>query len=636
MLTTSPISATWPAKLGSESFRGSDCNRRCISGSPSRRASRSFWTTAKCSSSFSRRKSVPASARVKRRASVRIRCSSVARSRSLVRAMPICTRSRNASVRLIASDMVSVAVIPNAGPPWARTVPSDSLEPAIRVPRSLSGASSLFSLGINALRPCLLPRHETTCLDFDRLSTLVNFWPIIALDFTGDDTMLFRMVEAYAWTLEYPESVRRLMPGGDSAGGWPPRVVFIAERLPESFLRKIRLLAFPAVNCFEYRCVEVNEATGFYLDPVDWAATEPARATPPATAAAAPADPVVFGRPAPLAASRPAAEPAQPSRWFGLLTPETQTPHGSPRQAESTAWAAASSAPVAETPAPAMPSREPVSQPAAPAADARLDDEHEQTPAWRKVLEKLAGTFDPRSADPVPAAAHERPVSPTPEPEKEPVGAHVGPFHNGGAGRHADAMRRALLDVVKLPPNGELVPQWRKFLEKTPLDDAKVGAFLEKPALDNVKVGAFLEKPALDNVRIGQFLEKPALDDVKIEKFAETAPLDDTKTGRFPEKPLLNDTEAKIASVREYLHHEFPMCTIYDFHDHQRNAQVVQLQDSQGKVSNLAVISVEFLDAHGESELRTVLDKLGLPYQMRQAGQAGVVVTPDGLQDQKR
>src|SRR3989454_7779037 len=49
------------------------------------------------------------------------------------------------------------------------------------------------------------------------------------------------------------------------------------------------------------------------------------------------------------------------------------------RQAESTAWAAASSAPVAETPAPAMPSREPVSQPAAPAADrksTRLNSSH--------------------------------------------------------------------------------------------------------------------------------------------------------------------------------------------------------------------------------------------------------------------
>src|SRR5207249_7294578 len=162
--------------------------------------------------------------------------------------------------------------------------------------------------------------------------------------------------------------------------------------------------------------------------------------------------------------------------------------------------------------------------------------------------------------------------------------------------------------------------------EKTPLDDAKVGAFLEKPAPDNVEVGTFLEKPTLDNVRIGQFLEKPALDDVKIEKFPETAPLDDTKTARFPEKPLLNDTEAKVAAVREYLHHEFPMCTIYDFHDHERNAQVIQLQDSQGKVSNLAAISVEFLEACGESEVRTTLETMRLAQAMRQAGQAGVLV----------
>src|SRR5207249_493723 len=76
---------------------------------------------------------------------------------------------------------------------------------------------------------------------------------LVALGLTGDDAMLFRIVEAYAWSLEYPESVRRLIPAEGGADGWPPRVVFIAERLPESFLRKIRLLTFPAVNCFEYR-----------------------------------------------------------------------------------------------------------------------------------------------------------------------------------------------------------------------------------------------------------------------------------------------------------------------------------------------------------------------------------------------
>src|SRR5213596_1819099 len=149
---------------------------------------------------------------------------------------------------------------------------------------------------LSQLQALVAENAEAVEPGFRVLSTSVNFGrstvelvgvdrrktpALIAPDFTGDDTMLFRMVEAYAWTLEYPESVRRLMPAGDGAHGWPPRVVFIAERLPESFLRKIRLLAFPAVNCFEYRCVEVNNATGFYLDPVYWTASEPARAASP-------------------------------------------------------------------------------------------------------------------------------------------------------------------------------------------------------------------------------------------------------------------------------------------------------------------------------------------------------------------
>src|SRR5437867_127255 len=46
---------------------------------------------------------------------------------------------------------------------------------------------------------------------------------LVALGLTGDDAMLFRIVEAYAWSLEYPESVRRLMPAEGGADGWPPR-----------------------------------------------------------------------------------------------------------------------------------------------------------------------------------------------------------------------------------------------------------------------------------------------------------------------------------------------------------------------------------------------------------------------------
>ena len=78
------------------------------------------------------------------------------------------------------------------------------------------------------------------------------------------------------------------------------------------------------------------------------------------------------------------------------------------------------------------------------------------------------------------------------------------------------------------------------------------------------------------------------------------------------------------------------MCTIYDFHEHQRNAHVIQLGDSQGKVSHLATITVEFLETHGEAELRTALEKMQLSQAMRQAGQAGVLVTPSGAEIAKR
>src|SRR6058998_3968660 len=156
---------------------------------------------------------------------------------------------------------------------------------------------------------------------------------LVALGLTGDDAMLFRIVEAYAWSLEYPES----------------------------FLRKIRLLTFPAVNCFEYRCVDVNGATGFYLDAVDWARSEPFAAASPVIRAeeAGLADDV--RREATTAPQRAATEDAapavtrdtQPSHWFGLLKRPSETPTAepSPGRAESPAPVAASGAPIAGAPA---------------------------------------------------------------------------------------------------------------------------------------------------------------------------------------------------------------------------------------------------------------------------------------------
>src|SRR5215468_5227752 len=93
---------------------------------------------------------------------------------------------------------------------------------------------------------------------------------LFVLGLTADDAMLVRALEAYAWCLEYPESVQRLVPANLQLG-WPPRIAFVAERLLEAFVRKMRLLNFSAVDCFEFRYVEANGTAGFYLDRVDWA-----------------------------------------------------------------------------------------------------------------------------------------------------------------------------------------------------------------------------------------------------------------------------------------------------------------------------------------------------------------------------
>jgi len=167
---------------------------------------------------------------------------------------------------------------------------------------------------------------------------------LIAVGLTADDAMIFRMVEAYAWCLEYPESVQRLLPAGDDPSDWPPRVAFVAERLLESFLRKIRLLKFPRVDCFEYRYVEVNGTTGFYLDPVDWTRDVAVPPTPPTADQArrpipgSPVPPPPGGPHQPLAvgSGAPLAAPRAPE-WDDLLGARANTV----RHTEETRGAAA-------------------------------------------------------------------------------------------------------------------------------------------------------------------------------------------------------------------------------------------------------------------------------------------------------
>jgi hypothetical protein len=135
---------------------------------------------------------------------------------------------------------------------------------------------------------------------------------------------------------------------------------------------------------------------------------------------------------------------------------------------------------------------------------------------------------------------------------------------SAGAVTELTESQRNVLKGLTLPDNGELAPQWRKFLDHPTLD------------------------------------------------------------------------EAKIAVVRGYLQREFPLCSVYDFYDFQRNAQVFQLQDNHGKVTQLISMTAEFFDTHRDLEIRAWIEKHRLAHAMRQAGQAGVLVSEAGLQIERR
>src|SRR5437016_2192986 len=418
---------------------------------------------------------------------------------------------------------------------------------------------------------------ELAALDAERVPVL------FVLGLTADDAMLIRALEAYAWCLEYPESVQRLAPANTQLG-WPPRIVFVAERLLEAFVRKMRLLNFSSVDCFEFRYVEANGTTGFYLDRVDWApAASAAVKIPPRPKRIEP--PVVEEEIPPL--ERPRVAPREEPR---LVLLREEPPEELREELEETPEEPTEEPRVIPRAEPKVIARVPPQgvEPRARAEAARVDPPKNGAsrselprgdlpkgglaPTCRKFLDRLTSTFDAR---PTPEAEPPRADPPAPGPlviqpsaADIEVSAHeVAPDEvidesHESVVELTDKQRRALQGLT-LPDNGELAPQWRKFLDH--------------PALDETKIGV----------------------------------------------------------VRGYLQREFPLCTVYDFYDFQRNAQVFQLQDNHGKVTQLITMTAEFFDGHRDLEIRAWIEKHRLAQAMRQAGQAGVLVSEAGLQIEK-
>jgi hypothetical protein len=91
---------------------------------------------------------------------------------------------------------------------------------------------------------------------------------LMALGLRGDESMLLRVVDAYSWCLEYPESIQRHYPTLRVSEQHLPRVVFVMERVPESFQRKVKQLSFPAVDAVEAHYLDVNGVRCVYFDTV--------------------------------------------------------------------------------------------------------------------------------------------------------------------------------------------------------------------------------------------------------------------------------------------------------------------------------------------------------------------------------
>jgi len=191
----------------------------------------------------------------------------------------------------------------------------------------LSNLEKLVAENIEGIEPGLRVIDARLCLGqaaidlvaLDAREALV----LVALDFTADEGLLLRVMDAYSWCREYPDTLRRLYPMANVSATRPPRILFIVERVTDAFVRRIKQLSFLEIDCLEFRHLEVNGASAVYFDLVErlrrTAPVEPLSddermiiTTPVRTPKRIEAEPPVVPP-----AWRPVAEPpaVQPSAW---------------------------------------------------------------------------------------------------------------------------------------------------------------------------------------------------------------------------------------------------------------------------------------------------------------------------------
>jgi hypothetical protein len=178
--------------------------------------------------------------------------------------------------------------------------------------------------GLVVLDSRLLLGHTTIdVVGLDANGALV----LIAAGLTANEEMLLRAVEAYSWCREYPESLERLYPSCVISDERPPRLIFVVERMPDAFQRKIKQLGFPDVDCVEFRLLEVEGTPAVYFESI-----LRVQRTAPTPVAPAPAEPATETAPSSenvIAINGPAAARATSLKLQKLLN-QTAT-DGTPR-----------------------------------------------------------------------------------------------------------------------------------------------------------------------------------------------------------------------------------------------------------------------------------------------------------------
>src|SRR5216117_2213828 len=139
--------------------------------------------------------------------------------------------------------------------------------------KDIGNLEHLVAENIEGIEPGLRVIDSRVCLGHAAIDLIAldsnESLVLVALDFTADEGLLLRGMDAYSWSLEYPDTLRRLYPMANVSSTRPPRLLFVVERLSDAFVRRIKQLSFLEIDCLEFRHLEVNGASAVYFDLVE-------------------------------------------------------------------------------------------------------------------------------------------------------------------------------------------------------------------------------------------------------------------------------------------------------------------------------------------------------------------------------